>query len=369
MSIGSEPAPSSRRNLSRVAKKVRPYAKVVFALVAVGLIGWVLKDHSAELAGASAYLTHIRWEWIIVGVAAELGSIVTYALVQQRLIQAGGVSAPVGWLTGVTLANIAITNSLPTGSIVATIFTYRQYRQRGADEVLAGWAIVALLVVTSITLAVVASTGVAIAGSESSNLDLVGVTIGVLVLTLAVGALFVQRAALIWFLTLLIAFIRVIVPRLGDRSAALVDQFVGRLTAVRLSPVQMLMTLLWGLLNWALDCGCLIISFVALGVGVPWRGLLLAYGAGQLAANLPITPGGLGVVEGSLTVALVAYGGAETSTVAAVFLYRLISFWGELPVGWTAWALLARRRRRTIRALGQGSAGPAIHAPEEVGAL
>jgi uncharacterized membrane protein YbhN (UPF0104 family) len=77
----------------------------------------------------------------------------------------------------------------------------------------------------------------------------------------------------------------------------------------------------------------------------------------------------LGVVEGSLTVALVAYGGAETSTVAAVFLYRLISFWGELPVGWTAWALLARRRRRTIRALGRGSAGPATHEPEEVGAL
>jgi len=37
-----------------------------------------------------------------------------------------------------------------------------------------------------------------------------------------------------------------------------------------------------------------------------WKGLLLAYGAGQLAADLPITPGGLGVVEGSLTIALVA---------------------------------------------------------------
>ena len=35
---------------------------------------------------------------------------------------------------------------------------------------------------------------------------------------------------------------------------------------------------------------------------VPWRGILLAYGAGQLAVNLPVTPGGLGVVEGSLTV-------------------------------------------------------------------
>ena len=58
--------------------------------------------------------------------------------------------------------------------------------------------------------------------------------------------------------------------------------------------------------------------FLAIHAPIPWKGLLLAYGAGQLAATLPITPGGLGVVEGSITVALVAFGGAETSTAYAV---------------------------------------------------
>jgi hypothetical protein len=101
----------------------------------------------------------------------------------------------------------------------------------------------------------------------------------------------------------------------------------------------------WGLANWVLDCSCLALSFLAIGAGIPWRGLLLAYGAGQLAANLPITPGGLGVVEGSLTIALVTFGGAETSTVAAVFLYRILSFWAELPVGWVTWGALAWTRR------------------------
>ena len=329
----------------------------------------MLTDHSAELAGASAYLTHIKWEWLVVGILAELGSIVAYALVQQRLIEAGKVAAPIGWLTGVTLANISITNSLPTGSIVATIFNYRQYRHRGADEVLAAWAIVALLVVTSVTLAIVASTGVAIAGSQSSNLDLVGVTVGVLVLTLVVGALFVQRRALIWMIAKLILSVRLIIPRLGNRAESLANRFVSRLTAVKLTPLQMVMAVLWGLLNWVLDCGCLVFSFAALGVGVPWRGLLLAYGAGQLAANLPITPGGLGVVEGSLTVALVAYGGAETSTVAAVFLYRLVSFWGELPVGWIAWAWLARQRRRSLREHERAAPSLLEVDPEEVRAL
>jgi uncharacterized protein (TIRG00374 family) len=82
------------------------------------------------------------------------------------------------------------------------------------------------------------------------------------------------------------------------------------------------------------------------GAPVPWRALLLAYAAGQLATNLPITPGGLGVVEGSLTIALVAYGGSETSTVAAVLLYRLISFWALLPAGYVGWGLVTLDVRR-----------------------
>ena len=86
--------------------------------------------------------------------------------------------------------------------------------------------------------------------------------------------------------------------------------------------------------------------FLALDVPIPWKGLLLAYGAGQLAASLPITPGGLGVVEGSITVALVAFGGPEASTAYAVLLYRLISFWMILVVGWLFIGQLALQVRR-----------------------
>lgn len=51
---------------------------------------------------------------------------------------------------------------------------------------------------------------------------------------------------------------------------------------------------------------------------------MLAYCAGQIAGSLPVTSGGLGVVEGSLTLALVAFGGDQTITLAAVLLYRII---------------------------------------------
>ncbi|MBV9049028.1 MAG: UPF0104 family protein, partial [Solirubrobacterales bacterium] len=79
---------------------------------------------------------------------------------------------------------------------------------------------------------------------------------------------------------------------------------------------------------------------------VPWRGVLVAYAIAQIAANLPITPGGIGIVEGTLSLLLVAYGMPTSTAVAAVLLYRIISFWIFVPVGWaTAGALLVLQRK------------------------
>ena len=134
------------------------------------------------------------------------------------------------------------------------------------------------------------------------------------------------------------------------------------MTAVRLSWTQIGSIISWGSLNWLLDCACFAMMFKAIGAPIPWTGLLLAYGAGQLAATLPITPGGLGVVEGSITVALVAFGGAEASTAYAVLLYRIISFWFILALGWFLigeMALEVRRGRWQRAALGSVvEAGP-----------
>jgi uncharacterized protein (TIRG00374 family) len=90
---------------------------------------------------------------------------------------------------------------------------------------------------------------------------------------------------------------------------------------------------------------------VALHSTPPWTGLLLAYCAGQIAASMPVTPGGIGVVEGSITLALVAFGGAETITLAAVLLYRLIAYWGCIPAGGLAWLALRGTSRSPAKAV------------------
>jgi hypothetical protein len=53
---------------------------------------------------------------------------------------------------------------------------------------------------------------------------------------------------------------------------------------------------------------------------------------------------GCGLVEGSLTLALVAGGGTASAALAAVLLYRLISYWGTLPVGGIGYLVIRRTR-------------------------
>ena len=103
------------------------------------------------------------------------------------------------------------------------------------------------------------------------------------------------------------------------------------------------------LLSWLADLAVLALAFVALGEQPPWAGLVLAYCLGQAASALPFTPGGLAVVEGGLTAALVAFGGCPAGTLTAVLLYRLISHWAIVPAGGLAWLALRRRAADEFR--------------------
>ena len=339
-----------------------PVAKYVLGLALAALVFDQISDQKGELAGATRALSHLHWGWVLLGMVAEVGSFLAFAILQRRLLRAGRVDVAIGPMTAITVAATAITNSLPAGPVIATLFSFRQFRRRGADEAVAGWSVVATVVVESVTLAVLAAMGASVAGAEGVSLDVVGVIVPVLLVTLALGAVFFQEPALVWTVSATVRLCRRLTRWPRGELAAHIDRIILRLTVVRLRPGQVLDVLWWGWANWMFDCSCLVMSFLAVGAGVPWKGLLLAYGAGQLAANLPITPGGLGVVEGSLTIAIVAYGGAEPSTVLAVLLYRILSFWLPLPFGWGTWVWLAwtgRRRARSMPVVPDGADIPA----------
>jgi uncharacterized protein (TIRG00374 family) len=299
-----------------------------------------------ELAGALATLERLDYEWVFFAVVAELASIGAYAALTRQLLRAGGVAIGLGELSGITLAANAIQNSLPAGPAWSTVYAYRQFRRRGADPVLVGWTLAITVLIAIATLGAIALVGLVVSEDQAASLDLVRVIVAVAFLMLLVVV--AARRGLVSLpgrrvAVMIVAACQRVFHRPRGDAAVLVDRAFDRLRAVHLTKRTLAGAVAWSLANWWLDLTALAFSFVAVGAQVPWRGLLLAYGAGQLAANLPVTLGGLGVVEGSLTVALVFYGGGQEQTVAAVLLYRIVSYWMMLAIGWAA-ALVIRIR-------------------------
>jgi putative heme transporter len=80
---------------------------------------------------------------------------------------------------------------------------------------------------------------------------------------------------------------------------------------------------------------------------VSWVEALAAFALVRLLSAFPITPGGLGVVELGLAAALVLAGGEEAPVVAAVLVFRVLTFLLPIPIGGITWWLW--RHGRGIR--------------------
>jgi uncharacterized protein (TIRG00374 family) len=95
--------------------------------------------------------------------------------------------------------------------------------------------------------------------------------------------------------------------------------------------------------RWIFDFLCLYAALLAVGGRPPLYVALLAYSAAQLLGQIPLTPGGLGVVEAGLTGTLALAGISAATAALATLAYRLASFWLPLPAGLVAWIWHHRR--------------------------
>jgi pimeloyl-ACP methyl ester carboxylesterase/uncharacterized membrane protein YbhN (UPF0104 family) len=271
-----------------------------------------------------------------------------FAFMLRRLLATGGARVGVRPMLATSFAANALSVSIPVaGPELATAFTFRRFTGQGADAPLAGWSLLAGGVVSAAAGALVVSGG----GLASGNGLVTGFAVpgGVL----AVAALLVLGAAArrpqlrkalerpaTWALRHLARLLR----RPAEDPGAIISAWAERLGSLQLAPSGWVTVTGLGVVNWLADAAVLVVSIRAAGGPVPWNDLLLVYGSGVAAQSLNITPGGLGVAEGTLSLALVATGLRASQALAAVLLYRLASFWLVAVTGWLVLWFLRRRQ-------------------------
>ena len=118
-----------------------------------------------------------------------------------------------------------------------------------------------------------------------------------------------------------------------------------RFDTLRPSRSEYVKVFTYTLVNSMTDVAALGLCILAVGAGVPWNRLILVWIAGSTAKGVPFTPGGIGFVEGAIALALVGSGLSPATATAAALLYRFVSFWMLLGIGWVVVAVRRFRVR------------------------
>ncbi len=82
------------------------------------------------------------------------------------------------------------------------------------------------------------------------------------------------------------------------------------------------------------------LMFLAIRYQPGFGPLAVAYAAANIASAIPITPGGLGVIEVTLVAVTAGFGAPRATAVLAVLGYRIVNYWLPLLPGAVAYLRL-----------------------------
>ena len=343
----------------------RVLLKRAIPLAVAGAAIYVLFPAITKVLGAWPRLTTLDPIWFSVALAAEVASFGCNFGLQRLALRAKG------WFAVVTagLAGNSVTDSLPGGSAIGAGVQFQMLATAGfdTDTAVSGLAAISFIGVAALlglplfaAPAMIAGIRVSPGLAHAALLGLAGFVLfaglGAIVLAtdrpLATAGRVAQKA---WnWLT------RGRHPVTGLDQRLLADRDAIRTALGEHWRKALLLTT--GRL--AFDYGCLLAALHATTSSPQPALVLLAYAAAGILALIPITPGGLGIVEAGLSSLLILAGVHPASAVLATLAYRLASYWLPLVSGLPAYLLFRRHYARAAqRRAGSGSHGAAGDSP------
>jgi putative heme transporter len=323
-------------------KKHSPVRRIVSALISLVIVGAIFlyaiprfADYSAVWATVTT-LTPIEFTSLLL---ATVFNLFTYWLANMAALP----GLRLGKAAVVTQTTTSVANTIPAGGAVAVGLTYSILSSWGFDAqaitlyigVTGVWNVLMKLALPVVSLALLAITGQAAPALVVAAL--IGFAVLIVVVTLFALALWRKEFA----------------RRIGDGIGRFVSWFLkpfhkgpvttwgGRAVAFRKRTIVLVeRRWLWITLTTVLSQ--LALWFVLLlclrHVGISEQEVstlqtLAVFAFGRLLAAVPITPGGVGFVELGYIGGLTAAGGNEAQVVAAVLMFRVLTYGIQIPLG------------------------------------
>lgn len=319
------------------------WTAIAAAVCVLAVVVWIER---ARVHSGLLDLAHLRWGWVPLALVAESGSMASLARSQLELLKVGGIRLNVRHAIAVTYAGNAMSVSLPlVGAGVGAAFSFKQWRKHGVDSAAISWALTVSGVMSALSFALLTTVGAAVSGNHTALiLGLTGAAVSALPALAVLLGVRIRRVRLAMIVAADAAArkSRRVAGHPKRDIAAGLETLLDRAGSLNATHRQYTIAFCLALRNWIADCLCLVAAIKAAGAPIPWHGLLLAYCVAVTAGSAGLTPGGIGVVEIALTASLVAAGLPANHAVLAVIVYRLISFWLVVAIGWLVAARLSR---------------------------
>ena len=318
------------RYLRFVPRPLRHALVAFLALLAIEYFGVpALLSAKASLS----LLRHVNVFWMIAGLGLEAGALLAYACLTRTVLPPNGPSL---WtIFRIDMSTLAVNHVLPGGTASSTGLGYRLLTSHGVSGTDAGFAMGTQGIGSAVVLNVLLWSALVV------SIPIDGVHRGYVSVALVGVLLLLIFAALIYLLTkgeavaarVLRAAARPIPHLKGDQVEAVVRQIGARLRVLGSDRALLRRSVAWATANWLLDATSLWCFVAAFGRFVNPVDLFVAYGVGNELAAIPLTPGGLGLVDAAVPFALVGFGLNKGLASLAVIGWRLVNFWLPIPVG------------------------------------
>jgi uncharacterized protein (TIRG00374 family) len=339
------PDPPTAKPRARRPRWIR--AIIMLALTVAAILYGVVP--SLVSARNDLDLVHTASWWFLAGaLVLEVTSWLCYTALTKSILPR---DAPVGWPTqlSIDLTGFGLSHVLPGGGATAMGLRYQMMTSAGVAP-----PTVVTTTATQTLLSDVALAGCYLLGAVLSiptvmqhrSLQLTAV-IGLAVILLAVvGSIVLVRGH------------KHIIERLQEAESRIGAWLKPRVTRISHELVSFLRdgtrtirACAFAMVFWLLDAACLYVCLQAYnGSHIGPTLVLTAYGFANLLGLLPLTPGGLGVVEGSLIPLLIALGTSSQVAVLGVLTWRVLQFWLPVPVAGVCYLVLKLTGRLGHRA-------------------
>lgn len=307
----------------------------VILLVLAGVLLYLLAPRIGEVLASWPRLVTLDPWWVAAMIGLQALSIASMWVLQRMAIR----TQRWGPIVTSQLAGNAFSRVVPGGAAAGAALQFRMLVRAGfrGGAVASGLTTSSLLNV-AVLLALPVFALPAILTGTRVNEDLIRMALvgaGALVLLFALGALFLFTNRALWITAVTIERSY---NRLRPRRLKGITYLPQRLLRERNMIRKSFGERWWQALmasggRWAFDYLCLLAAIEAVGVNPDPSLVLLSFCVAQILGMVPITPGGLGIVEAGLSATLILAGVPAGEAFLATLAYRLASFWLPLPAG------------------------------------